>query len=33
MRYEQAENIFLCIGVRGFETEGFVFTRLSPEDK
>jgi hypothetical protein len=33
MRYEQAENFFLCIGVRGFDTEGSLFTRLSPEDK
>ena len=33
MRYERSEDIFLCIGVRGFDNEGFLFTRLSPEDK
>jgi hypothetical protein len=33
MRYEQADIIFLCIGVRGFDSEGFLFTRLLPEDK
>jgi hypothetical protein len=32
MRYEQADHIFLCIGVRGFDYEGPLFTRLSPED-
>jgi hypothetical protein len=33
MRYERTNDIFLCIGVRGFDTEGFLFTRLLPEDK
>ena len=33
MRYEQSDNTFLCIGVRGFDYEGFLFTRLLLEDK
>jgi hypothetical protein len=33
MRYERSDNIYLCIGVRGFDTKGFLFTRLLPEDK
>jgi hypothetical protein len=33
MRYERSNNFFLCIGVRGFDYEGPLFTRLSPEDK
>jgi len=32
MRYERADEIFLCIGVRGFDSDGFLFTRLLPED-
>jgi hypothetical protein len=33
MRYERSDNIYLCIGVRGFDALGFLFTRLLPEDK
>jgi hypothetical protein len=33
MRYERSNDIFLCIGVRGFDHEGTLFTRLLPEDK
>jgi len=30
MRYERSANIFLCIGVRGFEWEGVLESRLLP---
>jgi len=33
MRYERTDEIFLCIGVRGFDYEGFLESRLLPEDK
>jgi hypothetical protein len=33
MRYERSDNTFVCIGVRGFDFEEFLFTRLLPEDK
>ena len=31
MRYERSEDIFLCIGVRGFDFGVFLESRLSPE--
>jgi hypothetical protein len=31
MRYERADNTFLCIGVRGFDDVAFLFARLLPE--
>ena len=31
MRYERSDNIFLCIGVRGFIRVGFLESRLLPE--
>jgi hypothetical protein len=33
MRYERTDEIFLCIGVRGFDTKGFLESRLLPEDQ
>jgi hypothetical protein len=33
MRYEPSGKIFLCVGVRGFDGEGFLESRLLPEDK
>jgi hypothetical protein len=33
MRYERTDEIFLCIGVRGFDYKGFLESRLLPEDK
>ena len=33
MRYERSDDNFLCIGVRGFDYEGFLLTRLLSEDK
>ncbi|HJS17214.1 MAG TPA: hypothetical protein VJ785_00590 [Anaerolineales bacterium] len=33
MRYEKSDGSFLCTGVRGFDREGLLFTRLLPEDK
>jgi hypothetical protein len=33
MRYEPSGNIFLYVGVRGFDYKGFLESRLLPEDK
>lgn len=30
MRYERSDNIFLCIGMRGFICGGFLESRLLP---
>jgi len=30
MRYERSSNMYLCIGVRGFDREGFLESRLLP---
>ncbi len=33
MRYERSDpGVFLCIGVRGFDYDGYLFTRLLSED-